>query len=84
MGQGEYSGQKRKLPGESSEKTYPKRRRVERDNTSTYCKRDQDTCCVCFGLYKDTSIAKLDLCWLTMTGFSAMKKTVVSGAMSSV
>ena len=33
---------------------------------------------------KMTLIAKVDLCWLTMTGLSAMKKTVVSGAMSSV
>ena len=53
VGQGEYSGQKRKLPGQTSEKTYPKRRRVEGDDTSTYRETGQDTCCVCFGLYKD-------------------------------
>ena len=80
MGQGEYSGQKRKLPGESCEKTYPKRR-----VTTLLCIVRQVRICVVCALAstKMTLIAKLDLCWLTMTGFSETK-TAVSGAMSSV
>lgn len=45
----EYCGIKRNLPGESSRKTYPKRRRIEINNVQS----NQDVCSVCFGLYKD-------------------------------
>ena len=50
---GEYSGQKRKLTC-GSVKVYPIRKRAKSDSTSTSNQQSgQDTCSVCFGVYKD-------------------------------
>ena len=65
---GEYSGSgSRKSPPDSgSAKTYPIRKRVDAGETSSYQKTHQDTCSVCFGLYKDDIDAENWAChgWL--------------------
>ncbi len=47
--QTKYCGVKKNLPGESSHKTYPKRRHNEINNVQS----NQDVCSMCFGVYKD-------------------------------
>ena len=50
---GEYFGQKRKLTC-GSVKVYPIRKRAKSDSTSTSNQQSgQDTCSMCFGIYKD-------------------------------
>ena len=73
---GEYSGQKRKLTC-GSVKVYPIRKRAKSDSTSTSNQQSgQDTCSVCFGVYKDDVDG---VYCLVVTGSSVVKMTVGSG-----